>query len=236
LHCNNNKYPELGQLEVGESVDLPSGPVRKSQKYLYTLFYEMAKAAGIRVSVRTLGEDTVRVTRIRLEGPPASKLKIPREDLLKLYRSGKLSNEEIAKRAGVTASRVRAIAKEAGEPVNRLGRRLCPKINKKDLEALYLRSKLSAFAIAKKLGADQATVRRLLRSHGIELRDDRKDPRYEAVRALKVGESVDLPRLDPAHNSAEVTARGYRDAARTAGIMVSVRKFGKDTFRVTRKA
>lgn len=54
------KHPELGQLKIGESLLLPRPKRRKFQHY----FYIMAKPYGIRVSVRTIDEKSVRITRV----------------------------------------------------------------------------------------------------------------------------------------------------------------------------
>ena len=52
------RHPELRELKIGESLDLPAG-----RKDRYVRFYQQAAKAGIRVSVRTVDEGTVRVTR-----------------------------------------------------------------------------------------------------------------------------------------------------------------------------
>ena len=52
------KYPQLRHLAIGESIRLP-----KETKHPHIGFYLKAKKAGIRVSVRTVDERTVKVTR-----------------------------------------------------------------------------------------------------------------------------------------------------------------------------
>ena len=52
------KFPQLRKLKIGESIDLP---VTTKKRHLSC--YDMAKKAGIRVSVRTLNPETVRVVR-----------------------------------------------------------------------------------------------------------------------------------------------------------------------------
>jgi hypothetical protein len=227
------KYDPLPRLRVGESAELRTPPRREGSKAHLVRYYQAAKELGFRVSIVTIDGNTVRVTRVPQDAPPlAKRLRIPREEVVRLYREGRLTNQEIGERAGISPAWVRAIAREAGEPVNE--ERRSPKIEKRKLEELYVRRGFSSNAIAKELGWDPGTVRRELRSHGVELRDDRRDPRYRAVLSLKVGESIKLPRLEPRPGSAEVTSRAYRDAGRTAGIKVSVQKIDEETVRVTR--
>jgi hypothetical protein len=52
------KFPQLRELAVGESLVLP---ITAGNKYVSC--YAMAKNAGIRVSVRVIDNETVRVTR-----------------------------------------------------------------------------------------------------------------------------------------------------------------------------
>ncbi len=55
------KYPQLRELNIGESIEVP----RPQTKWKYqSYFYPMAKTIGIRVSVRTIDEETVRLTRV----------------------------------------------------------------------------------------------------------------------------------------------------------------------------
>ena len=54
-------FPELRNLNIGESLELPR--VISNSKQTYVRYYEMAKSAGIKVSVRSIGEEKVRVTR-----------------------------------------------------------------------------------------------------------------------------------------------------------------------------
>ena len=54
-------YPELRKLKNGESIELPR--VGGSERSTYTRYYMMAKTAGIKVSVRVIDDDYVRVTR-----------------------------------------------------------------------------------------------------------------------------------------------------------------------------
>lgn len=58
---SKRKHPELGELKVGESLIVPRP--NKRQKY-QTYFYSMAKLVGIRVSVKTMDERSVRLTRV----------------------------------------------------------------------------------------------------------------------------------------------------------------------------
>lgn len=60
------KYPQIRELKPGESIDLP----RPQTRNYYVLFYSMAKLAGIRVSLQTIDDKTVRVTRVsKTDGP-----------------------------------------------------------------------------------------------------------------------------------------------------------------------
>lgn len=54
-------FPELRKLEVGQSLELPriEAPDRRG----YVRYYLMAKKAGIRVSIKRINGETVRVTR-----------------------------------------------------------------------------------------------------------------------------------------------------------------------------
>lgn len=53
------KYPELARLAIGEHLDLPKNDRRQP----HGVFYKMAKRQGIRVSTRSIDENTMRVTR-----------------------------------------------------------------------------------------------------------------------------------------------------------------------------
>lgn len=55
------KYPELANLQVGESMTVPRP---KKQGRFQHYFYPMAQKHGIKVSVKTLNGDTVRLTRV----------------------------------------------------------------------------------------------------------------------------------------------------------------------------
>ncbi len=57
----STKYPQLRELKVGQSVDMPrkANWIKPAVQY-----YGMAKKAGIRVSTRTIDPETMRVTRI----------------------------------------------------------------------------------------------------------------------------------------------------------------------------
>ena len=54
-------YPELRKIEIGESLVLPR--VGNTRVNTYARYYIMAKVAGIRVSVRAIDADKMRVTR-----------------------------------------------------------------------------------------------------------------------------------------------------------------------------
>lgn len=54
------KYPQLRELKIGEYIDLPHPPGKQP----HGSFYSMAEIAGIRVSCKTLSEETMRVTRV----------------------------------------------------------------------------------------------------------------------------------------------------------------------------
>jgi len=57
----SRKYPQLRELNVGESIEVP----RPQTKWKYqSYFYPMARSLGIRVSVRTINEQTVKLTRV----------------------------------------------------------------------------------------------------------------------------------------------------------------------------
>jgi DNA-binding Lrp family transcriptional regulator len=104
------KHPELRGLAVGEHIDVPGS---QAERDLYAVFYMMAKKAGIRVSVTTLDERTIRVTRIGT--PPRRNLgsNIPVEEMIKLRRVG-ATLTEIARRAGLTRKGVKYHLEKAG--------------------------------------------------------------------------------------------------------------------------
>ena len=54
------KYPELRELQVGESIEFP----KPKGSIPHMSFYRMAQKANIRVSVRMINEQSARVTRI----------------------------------------------------------------------------------------------------------------------------------------------------------------------------
>ena len=55
------RHPKLRRLAVGEWLELPRRG--GSERNTYVIYYTMAMKAGIRVSVRVISDDTVRVTR-----------------------------------------------------------------------------------------------------------------------------------------------------------------------------
>ena len=55
------KYPQLRELKVGESLDLPR---KANLDKPHLQYYQMAKKAGIRVSTRSIDPETMRITRI----------------------------------------------------------------------------------------------------------------------------------------------------------------------------
>jgi len=56
----DGRYPALRKLAVGESIDLPN-----SARQPHSNFYAVANAAGICVSVRRVGDQKFRVTRVQ---------------------------------------------------------------------------------------------------------------------------------------------------------------------------
>ena len=55
------KYPQIRKFAIGEYLELPRPMTRYK---FYGNYYSMAKVAGIRVSIRSIGNETVRVTRV----------------------------------------------------------------------------------------------------------------------------------------------------------------------------
>ena len=231
------KYDPLLRLRVGQSVELRTPPHRQGSKAHLVRYYQAAKEQGIRVSVATIGAETVRVRRVPEGAPPPRYSRIPKEKMVRLYREGRLTNEQIAGRAGVSVSRVRALAREAGEPVNEITvRTRWPVIDKGRLEELHVRRRPTVNAVAKALAVSRGHVARSLRVHWIAERDDRGRPRHHGVRSLKVGESVDLPRWNQdATRRSRYASENYHAAARAAGMRISVRRMDEGTVRVTRK-
>jgi hypothetical protein len=98
------KHPRIPPLAVGDHFDVPGE--RADRFRLYAAYQMKAKKAGIRVSVRTLDEHTMRVTRVgtaprRNVGPNISV-----KEMIKLRRKG-ATLTEIARRAGITRTGVR---------------------------------------------------------------------------------------------------------------------------------
>src|SRR5688572_20027507 len=59
------KYPPLPELRVGESVEIQLPPRPEGSRVHRVRFYQLAKEAGVRVSLRTInGGSSLRVTRI----------------------------------------------------------------------------------------------------------------------------------------------------------------------------
>jgi predicted DNA-binding protein YlxM (UPF0122 family) len=56
------KFPQLGELKVGESILLPKP---KSKRSLYFSFYRMARLFKIRISLKSIDERNFRATRIK---------------------------------------------------------------------------------------------------------------------------------------------------------------------------
>ena len=54
------KYPDLSQLQIGDSVLVP----RPSHKRPYPYFCELSKKAGIRISIRSIGETELELVRV----------------------------------------------------------------------------------------------------------------------------------------------------------------------------
>ena len=54
------KYPQIREMKIGKSLEFP----KPAKRQFYGDFYLMAKTGGIRVSVQTIDDKTVRVTRI----------------------------------------------------------------------------------------------------------------------------------------------------------------------------
>ncbi len=55
------KYPQIREMKPGESIELPRS---KTKKNPFVDYYMMAKKAGIRVSMQTIDEETLRLTRV----------------------------------------------------------------------------------------------------------------------------------------------------------------------------
>ena len=60
-HDRRFKYPELKELKIGESLEYPRPDIGRK---IYSDFYVRAKKAGIKVSIKTIDDKTVKVTRI----------------------------------------------------------------------------------------------------------------------------------------------------------------------------
>lgn len=239
-HHPSVKHPELRDLKVGESVKIPYGNRRPGSKAYLVRIYSMAKWAGIRVSVRSLDEKTVLVTRIGSKARTNPKAKISKEEMVELYRREDLPMKEIERIAGVTGGRIRQVAKEAGVPAVRRDHKYRPplkRFGKKLLKDLYLWQGLSIIKIAEKLKTADRTVKRELERHGLlHSRRHEFHPNVQCpeIRRLKVGESVQLPRTW-AVNGTETSRSRYYGMARFARIRVSVRTLDEKSVLVTRK-
>lgn len=56
-------FPQLRELKIGESMDVPR--IQTTNKKTWTRYYHMAKSAGIRVSLKTIDERTLRLKRVK---------------------------------------------------------------------------------------------------------------------------------------------------------------------------
>ena len=55
------KCPQIREMKIGESLEFP----KPAKRQFYGDFYSMAKTGGIRVSVQSIDDKTVKVTRVK---------------------------------------------------------------------------------------------------------------------------------------------------------------------------
>lgn len=153
-----------------------------------------------------------------------------------MYQDDWKSCREIGVEFGCSRETARKILLDAGVPVSKEGRTggRPGYINPEEVQRLYVNEKLPVSEIAVVVNASTATVSKVLRSLGIEiLRGGSRQIKYPELWSLKVGESLDLPRIHSATDKrAYVT---YYSMAKNAGIRVSLKTIDTDTIRVTRK-
>lgn len=158
--------------------------------------------------------------------------KVPTSQIIELYRKQKLSSTEIGDRVGLTRQAVWARLKNAGVPIRPNAKK--PPIYGKDLlERLYVFEGLTVAQVAERLNTTSSVIIREMDVFGIERRKpDAWMVKFPELRKLKVGESIDLPKLTTRlrpHTQ-------FYQMATTIGIRVSTRSIDEKTFRVTRIA
>src|SRR5688572_11621897 len=148
--------------------------------------------------------------------------------IVELYVKHKMPTTEIGRRVGLTRQAVHARLKTAGV-VTRSKEQKPPVCEKSLLERLYTYDQLTVIEVAEKLNTTDSVIRRAMKIYGIE----RRRPgtvKFPQLRKLKIGESVDLPKL---LTRPRPHTQFYQMAAKI-GIRVSTRSINEKTFRITR--
>ena len=158
-------------------------------------------------------------------------------EIVTMYRDEKKSCREIGVEFGCSRETVRKILLDANVSVSGKGRAggRPRNLDTEKVRRLYVEDNLPIIEIANKVNAAANTVSNVLKSLGVKiLRGGSRQIKYPELWSLKVGESLDLPRIHSATDKrAYVT---YYSMAENAGIKVSLKTIDSDTIRVTRKA
>lgn len=156
--------------------------------------------------------------------------KLTVEARVALYTKKKLSIRQIAKLEGISWQAVHASLKRAGVAF----RGNAPdyiRIDKTKLKRLYVKQKLTIGEIAAELKLTRAIVSREIDRHGIAKRlPSNWHVKYPALRKLKIGKSIELPRPNVRTYSA------FHEMAQRANIRVRVHIIDEQSVRVTRIA
>jgi len=158
-------------------------------------------------------------------------------EIVKLYQDEKKSCREIGLEFGCSHETARKILLDAGVPVSKKGRAggRPRNLDSEQVRRLYVEENRPISEIAGMFNAAGATVSNALKSLAVKvLRGGSRQIKHPELWRLKLGESLDLPRI---HSDADKRAYvRYYVMARSAGIRVSLRTIDDKTIRVTRKA
>ncbi|MDI1242823.1 MAG: hypothetical protein PSX80_12985 [bacterium] len=156
-------------------------------------------------------------------------------DIVRMYVDEGLTLREIGEKIAFSRQTVCNVLQDVGVTADQKGSRpLAEKMvqRKDDMLRMYVDENKSVRQIAKVLNASGATVARSLRSQGVKIRRGGGRVVFPELGKLKVGESLELPRVNP--NTRQAYVR-YYGMAKIIGIKVSVSVISEDKVRVTRK-
>jgi predicted DNA-binding protein YlxM (UPF0122 family) len=148
--------------------------------------------------------------------------------ITRLYDKG-WSLQRIGEELGVSMQAVHKRMKQAGIP-RRPQRSPQLKLDEKKICRLYTKDRLSLANVAKRMGVSMRPIVRVLDKNGIPHHHGGQRPaRYLELERLKVGKS----RIYPRRQNGDIDNHLYT-FAKSIGIRVTIHKFGKTRFRVTR--